>query len=328
MSRVGKRPPNVAATSSEIVYRENKLKVLHYLPQSKNALPVPIFIVPSLINKYYILDLLPGKSFVEFLTAQGFAVYLVDWGVVDAADREITLEKYIGGYLANALAAVLRHADASRASLIGYCMGGTMALIYAALNPKQIKNLVLLATPVDFHNDSLLSVWAQNKYLDSDKLVDTYGNIPVSVLQSTFLMLKPAKSLMRYNQLVANADNPEFVETFLAFDFWANDAVPVAGETFRKFVKDTYQNNLLAQNKMRLGDKTVNLKKIKCPLLNITAEHDDIVPSAASEIITEIVSSKDSETLRVKGGHHGITVGPSALKIVWTKTAEWLRERS
>jgi polyhydroxyalkanoate synthase len=326
MSRIGK-PPKFSLTPSEVVYREDKTKLLRYFPKDEKTAPVPVFLVPSLINKYYILDLLPTKSYVEFLVDRGFAVYLLDWGVVDQTDRFVTLEKYIEGYLANAIKEVLKRERAKKVSLIGYCMGGTMTLIYAALFHKTVKNIILLATPVDFENNSLLSVWANEKYFDVDKLVDTYGNIPVSVLQNAFQMLKPVKTFTRFVDLYENAANEAFVETFLAFDYWANDQIPVAGETFRKFVKDTFQQNLLVNNKMKMGKRTVDLGKIKSPVLNVIAEHDNIVPPESAEALMEKLGSSDRELLKVKGGHHGITIGTSAQTVVWKKTAEWMKER-
>lgn len=327
MTRIG-RPPKTARTPSEVIYRENKLRVIHYLPATKTVLPVPLLIVTSLINKYYILDLMPGKSFVEYLAAQGFSVYLIDWGTPDDSDCRVSLEDYIDGYLASVVSQVLRHAKAHKLSLIGYCMGGTMALLYAARHAAEVKNIVLLATPVDFQNDSLLSVWARREYFDVDKFIDAYGNAPVEVLQNAFMMLKPAKSITRYADLLKHAHDEEFVETFLAFDYWVNDAVPVAGETFRKFVKDTYQENLLARGEMRMGGEPINLKKIKCPVLNVVAEHDNIVPPESSVCLMSLIGSRDKELLEVKGGHHGLSIGASALRFVWPKTAEWLKSRS
>ncbi len=326
MSRIGK-PPKFSLTPSEIIFREGKTKLLRYLPKTRKTAPVPVFLVPSLINKYYILDLLPAKSYVEFLVEEGFAVYLLDWGVPDDADRAVTLEKYIEGFLANAVSEVLQLEKSKKVSLVGYCMGGTMALIYAALFPKTVRNLILLATPVDFQNRSLLSVWANEKYFDVDRLVDTYGNIPVSVLQNAFQMLKPVKTFTRYVDLYENAANAEFVETFLAFDYWANDQIPVAGETFRKFVKDTFQQNLLINNKMKMGKRIVDLGKIKSAVLNVIAEHDNIVPPESAEAVMDKVGSRDAEILKVKGGHHGITIGTSAQTVVWKKTSEWLKKR-
>lgn len=327
MARIGK-PPNDARTPSEVVYRENKLRVLHYLPTTKSVLPVPVLIVTSLINKYYILDLMPSKSYVAYLNAQGFSVYLVDWGTPDDADRQLGLEDYIDGYMGRIVSEVLRHAQARELSLVGYCMGGTMAVMYAARHPSAVRNLVLLATPVDFQNDSLLNIWSRKEYFDVDKFVNTYGNVPVEVLQNTFVMLKPTKNITRYADLLKHADDEEFVKTFLAFDYWVNDAVPVAGETFRQFVKNTYQENLLARGMMRLGGQLINLKKIKCPVLNVIAEPDNIVPPESSACLLNLIASGDTELLKVKGGHHGISIGPNALRIVWPKTADWLKSRS
>jgi polyhydroxyalkanoate synthase len=326
VSKIGQLP-KTARTPAEIIYREDTLKVLHYLPTIEDIHPIPVFIVPSLINKYYILDLLPGKSYVEYLTAKGFAVYLIDWGVVDDTDRFLTLEKYLEVYLKKAVEKVLELEQAEQVSLIGYCMGGTMALIFAALFPETVRNLVLLATPVDFHNNSLLSIWAREEYFDVDKTVNIYGNIPVSVLQSAFQLLKPVKTFTRYVDLYENAENEDFVQTFLAFDYWANDAVPVAGETFRKFVKDTFQKNLLIKNQMTMSGKVVELNKLNSSILNVIALHDNIVPPESAEALMETVGSQDKEMLRVKGGHHGITIGSSALKTVWPHTANWLKQR-
>lgn len=324
--RIGESP-KFAFTPSEIFREFDKVKVLRYLPQTKNTFPIPILLVPSLINKYYILDLLPKKSYVDFLVKQGFKVYLIDWGVVDDADKFLTLEKYIETYLAKAVREIAKNEGVKKVSLLGYCMGGTMALIYAALFPNTVKNLVLLATPSDFHNNSLLSIWAKPEYFKVDSLVDNYGNIPVSTLQSAFQMLKPVKTFTRFVDLFENADNEEFVETFLAFDYWANDAIPVAGETFRKFVKDCFQENLLIKNEMQMNGKTINLQKIKCPVLNVIAEHDNIIPPESAEAVMSKIKSRDAEILKVKGGHHGITIGSSALNFVWKKTADWLAQR-
>ncbi|HNB72687.1 MAG TPA: alpha/beta fold hydrolase [Acidobacteriota bacterium] len=321
------QPPEVAKTPSKVVYRENKLRVLYYLPKVKKTHSVPILIVNSLINKYYILDLMPGKSYVEYLANQGFRVYMIDWGEPDDHDSHLTLEDHINKYLVNITRAVLTHAGAEQVSMIGYCMGGTMALMYAALHKQFLKNLILLATPVDFHNDSLLSTWAQPEYFNVDQFIDRHGNAPVEILKSTFMMLKPTKNVTKYVHLAENLHNEEYVKMFQAFDYWVNDAVAVPGETFRKFIKDTYQQNLLRQNKMKLGRKLIKLKNVTCPLLNVVAEHDDIVPLSSSTVVMDLVGSQEKEEIRVKGGHHGISVGPGAIKLVWPKTVEWLANR-
>lgn len=328
LARLATKPPEIAPTPSEVMYRENKLRVLHYRPTTKRVFPIPIVIVSSLINKYYILDLMPGKSYVEYLVNQGFGVYMIDWGNPDDDDRTVTLEDHINGYLVNIVSSVLKQARAKKVSLIGYCMGGTLALMYAALHGRHLKNLVLLATPVDFHNDSLLSLWGRPEYFNVDRFIDTYGNAPAEILYTTFMMLKPTKNITKYVDLLEHADNEDYVNTFHAFDYWVRDVVSVPGETFRKFIKDTYHNNLLMHNRLRLGRRLVNLQNVKCALLNVAAEHDEIVPLNSATVLMDLIGSKDQELLTVNGGHHGLSVGPSALKIVWPKSAEWLKARS
>lgn len=325
-NRIGKLP-KFAFTPSEIFCEFDKVRVLRYLPKTEQTHPIPILLVPSLINKYYILDLLPKKSYVEFLVNQGFSVYLIDWGVVDDTDKVWTLEKYICEFLYQAIEQITEAENQEKVSLIGYCMGGTMSLIYSALFPQTIQNLILLATPVDFYNNSLLSIWAKPEYFKVDKMVDTYGNIPISLLQSAFQMLKPVQTFNRYATLFENAENEEFVKSFLAFDYWANDAIPVAGETFRKFVKDCFQQNSLIQGKMKMGSELVELQQVKCSVLNVIAQHDSIVPPESAEALMDKIGSVDAEVIKVKGGHHGITIGTSALKFVWKKTADWMLER-
>lgn len=323
MGRVGQRP-DFEFTEAESVLNDGKTRLLRYR-RAENLLDAPpVLLIPSLINRYYILDLLPRRSYVEFLVNQGFRVYLLDWGEPDDADRNVTLEDHVQRFINRATEEICRTEQAEKVSLVGYCMGGTLSLMYAALEPEKVANLVLLATPVDFANDSLLSVWAREPFFDADRLVDTYGNVPVSVMQSVFQLLKPAKTYTRYIDLYQNADNPEFVETFLAFDYWANDQIPIAGETFRKFVKETFQQNLLIKDQMTLGGIKISLRKIKSRLLSVLAEHDNIVPPPSAAAIEGKSSASEFELVRVPGGHHGLTIGSSAQKIVWKRTAEWL----
>ncbi len=321
-------PPSIAQTPSEVVYRENKLRLLHYVPATPRPFPIPVLIVSSLINKYYILDLRPGRSYVEYLVKRGFRVYMIDWGIPDARDRTLTLDDHINGYLTRCVQSVLRHARASTLTLIGYCMGGTMALIYAALHRRPVRNLVLLATPVDFHNQSLLSLWSRPQYFNVDRLVDVYGNVPAEILYGAFMMLKPMRNITKYVDLLARLDDEEFINTFQAFNYWIRDTVPVPGETFRQFVTETYHHNRLVNSRMVLGGERVRLEKVICSVLNVVAERDEIVPPASSIALMELINSRDKELLTVPGGHHSLSIGRSAMRVVWPISAEWLKRRS
>lgn len=320
--------PKVAQTPSEIIYSDYCFKVHHYLPTHKKRSPIPVLIVNSLVNKYYILDLMPGKSYVEYLVNQGIDVYLIDWGVPESSDSILSLEDYINSFLGTIVKKVLKHSNAKKLSMIGYCMGGTMALIYAAFKQQYLQSLILLATPIDFQNDSLLSLWGSPQNFNVDKFINIYGNVPKEVLYSTFMMLKPLKNITKYVDLVENIEHEEYIKVFTAFDHWIKDAVPIAGETFRQFIKYGYQQNLLVKNKFPLGNHIVKLNNISCPVLAVLAEHDEIVPLKSSEMILDLISSKDKELVKVKGGHHGLSIGLSAITIVWPKTIKWLLNHS
>ncbi|MGQ9896708.1 MAG: PHA/PHB synthase family protein [Acidobacteriota bacterium] len=328
LARLGKKP-NIAPTPARLVYEENKLRVLGYAAAGthRQGSKLPVLIVNSLINKYYILDLTPGKSFVAYLAGEGIPVYMIDWGVPDAGDAGLTLAYHINHYLRHVVAAVCEDAGVEQVVLIGYCMGGTLSLMYTALHPAQVGGLVLLATPVDFDNDALLNLWTRREYFDVDKLVDTFGNPPEQLLQSTFMMLKPTKNITKYVDLLQHADDEEFVETFLAFDYWVNDVVSLPGETFRQFVKWCYQENQLVQGKLKLGRRPVRLERVTAPLLNVVANHDDVVPRASSEALMGLVGSQEKEILAVNGGHHGLSIGKSAVDVVWPRVAAWVRAR-
>ncbi len=162
----------VGRTPMEVVYREGKLKLLHYLPQTGQRRPIPLVIVYALVNRPYILDLLPGRSVVEHFVKGSVEVYLIDWGVPDQADYWNTLGDYIAGYIRRCVGRVKALTGASQVSLLGYCQGGTFAAIYTALYLEQVKNVILMATPIDFGvSGGLLNLWSRKEHFDAEKLV-------------------------------------------------------------------------------------------------------------------------------------------------------------
>src|SRR3954468_13523068 len=131
-------------TPKEVVWTKNKARLYRYEPSAEKKHPVPILMVYALINRPYVLDLLPGNSFIEYLVGKGFDVYLLDWGIPGDEDKDMDLENYILDYLPRAVKKVLRTSGVEELTLLGYCMGGTMSAIYASLFPEHVKNLILL----------------------------------------------------------------------------------------------------------------------------------------------------------------------------------------
>ena len=335
-----KRPDfSVGMTPSEVVYTEDKMKVLHYIPTVEKPHPVPILIVYALVNRYYILDLQPDKSVIKKLLEEGFDVYLIDWGYPSGADRYLTLDDYVNGYINTVVDKVRERAGVDKITLFGVCQGGTLSVMYAALHPEKVKNLVTLVTPVHFDTDKgLLYIWA--KSLDVDKIVDYYGIVPGDTMNAGFLLTDPFRTMIdKYVGLFEHIDcesgdvecelrNEENIKNFLRMEKWIFDSPDQAGEAYRQFVKDCFQNNLLIKNKMVIGGKTINLKNITMPLLNVMAEFDHLVPNDTSKPLSDAVSSKDKATLVFPTGHIGIFVGSKSQKEVCPKIAAWLKPKS
>ncbi len=323
----------VGRTPHEVIYREGKLTLKHYLPQKKELASTPLLFVYALVNRPYILDLLPGRSAVENFLKGEIDVYLIDWGVPDEGGRDRTLEEYISGSIHDCIQQVKKAAGSEQVSLFGYCQGGTFSAMYTALYPEQVKNLILLAAPIDFEAEGLLNFWSKKEYFDVDKLVDTYGNVPAWVLNGAFMMLRPIYNLVdKYVQfswgLSENGLNDEKIELFCAMEKWISEGIPQPGEVFREFVKGCYQENLLIQNRMRLGQRLIDLRKIRCPVLNVIAEGDHIIPPKSSRAFNKVISSKDQMVLGFPSGHVGLTVGSQARTALWPKVVQWLVERS
>ncbi len=171
-------------TPSEVVYEEDRLKLRHYPGEGPLRSRTPLVFIYALVNRPYILDLKRGRSVVANFVERGFDTYLVDWGVPGNADRHLTLDDYINGYMANVLDYLRERTGVERASILGYCMGGTMSAMFTALHPDRVKNLILLAAPIDFaDNNGLLALWSRPEYFDVDKFVDAFGNCPPEFLQ-------------------------------------------------------------------------------------------------------------------------------------------------
>ncbi len=334
-------PPEyaVGATPSEVVYTEDKMRLLHYKPRVKKTHAVPVLIVYALVNRYYILDLQPDKSIVRNLLDQGFDVYIIDWGYPSGADRYLTLDDYVNGYIDTAVDTVRERSGRKKITVFGVCQGGTFSLMYAALHQDKIKNLITLVAPVDFDTEEgMLNIWA--KSLDIDKVVDYYGIIPGDFLNSGFLLTDPFRLIIdKYLGIFERIEcepgdeacelkNKETVKNFLRMEKWIFDSPAQAGETLRQFIKDCYQENLLVKNEMMLDGQQIDLAKITVPLLNVMGKFDHIVPNSCSVPINDAVSSSDTETLIFPTGHIGMFVGAKSQKEVCPQIAGWLQPRS
>jgi polyhydroxyalkanoate synthase subunit PhaC len=314
----------VAQTPAEVVYTENKLRLLHYHPVVEQPSPVPLLIVPSLINRYYLFDLIRGNSMVEYLLARGIDVYMLDWGVAGPEDRSTTFDQYILGYLRRAVQRVRSRSRQERINLLGYSIGGTFTAIFTALYGRYVHGLVQLAAPINFHDEGLISEWARKERFNVDLLVDTLGNMPAELMQASLRMVKPTLQIAQQIALANQIGDVQAVQDLLALQTWLSDGVSFPGEAYRTYVKDCYQQNYLVQGKLVVGGRRVDLAQIACPLLTITAAKDWICPPQSSAVLNDLVASADKRVLELPGGHVGVVAGRRAAEQLWPRLAEWL----
>lgn len=320
-------PIDEGVTPYEVVYQEDKMRLLRYNATVDKPHPVPMLVVYALVNRPYMTDIQEDRSTIRGLLDEGMDVYLVDWGYPDGSDRFLGLDDYINGYIHSCVKFICDQHDLDSINLLGICQGGTFSLCYTALHPEWVKNLVTMVTPVDFHDPSnMLTCWA--RYLDIDLIVDTMGNLPGELLNWTFLSLNPYRLTgQKYLDMVKIMDKPEKLKNFMRMEKWIFDSPDQAGEAFRQFIKDFYQNNGLVKGVVRIGDRRVDLGRITMPVLNVYATKDHLVPPPCTLALKKYVGSDDYSELAFAGGHIGIYVSGRAQREVPPAISEWLQER-
>ncbi len=318
------------ATDHDVVFEAGPLKLLRYRRQEPATRTEPVLFCYALINRPYILDLLPDKSVVRQYLARDFDVYMIDWGVPSVGDQGLGLEHYVSGFLRGAVRHILRAHACEQLHLLGYCMGGTMSALFTAQHPESVKTLTLLAAPIDFASrEALLNLWTDRKYFDVDAFIDANGNCPAAFLQSCFLFMKPVQNLLAKNvALCEQMDDPAFVENYFAMEHWVNDNIPVAGQTFREFVKKLYQGNELVRGEFRLGDQRIDLGRIRCPVLLLTAKNDHLVAPSSTLGIRPHLGSRDVAAMSIDAGHVGLVVSSKAQEKLWPEATRWLAARA
>ena len=319
---------DVGTLSHEVLEETRLYKLLHYRPLVSRTAKTPILVVYALMNKSYILDLQPDKSWLRSLLSQGFNVYLIDWKTPTSIDKYVSFDDYVNYYIDDCVDLVTKENSVERLTLHGYCLGSTMAAMYTSLHQEKVRNLVTIAPIIDTENDkTVLANFA--RYLDVKTITNILGNFPREYLYGCFSMLKPFKQgANKYLNLVENIDNAKFVQNFLRMEKWLYDTPTIAGETFKQWIQDIYQKNLLVKNEMKIGDNIIDLSKINVPILNIVAEEDHLVSPQCSVALNDAVSSVDKRLMHFHTGHVGLIASSYSQNNVLPKVGQWLRVRS
>jgi polyhydroxyalkanoate synthase len=324
----------VGLTPKEEIWRLNKTRLFRYTPTRpvEQRHPIPLLLVYALINKPFIFDLAPGRSFVEYMLDRGFDVYLLDWGTPGPEDRETTFDDYVTQYLRRAVRKFLRISGAQEYSMLGYCIGATLSVVYTALYPESApRNLMTLTPPLDFSSENRggMAIWLDERNLDVDKVVDSLGNVPGEMIKFWAKMLKPMENFIgAYVTLWKQLGDEAAVRGWQAVNRWVEDVIPFAGEAFRQFVKEYLRENQLMQGEHVIGGKTVDVGEIHAAFLNVVAKYDHIVTLDQAAPIMEKISSQDKELIVIPSTHVGLMASHRARHKSWPELAAWLEPRS
>jgi poly[(R)-3-hydroxyalkanoate] polymerase subunit PhaC len=326
----------IATTPKDEVWRQDKVTLYRYRPVTEPKVSTPVLIAYGLVGRYTMADLQEDRSLVRNLLNLGVDLYVVDWGNPSRADRWLTLDDYINGYLGECVEVIRERHGTDKVNLLGICEGGVFTLCYAALHPETVKNLVITITPVDFHADAseerlgfgFINLWARSlKPEDIDRLIEAHGNLPGDLMGSVFSMMTPMRTLTKYNlDLLEVMDDKKKLLNFLRMEKWIADRPHHPGEAAKQWLKDLYQGNKLVKGELELGGKVVNLKNLTMPVLNVFAKDDHIIPPTTTQALRLCVGSKDYQELPLPGGHVGVFVGGKSQGLLGPGIANWLAE--
>ncbi len=336
-SEIASDDVSIAVTPKQEVFRTDKTTLYRYDPIAEKTISTPLFIVYGLIGRQTMTDLQENRSLVKNLLEKGIDVYTVDWGNPTRADRWLTIDDYVDGYMDDCIDFIRDQAGCQAINLMGICEGGTFSTCYASLYPKKIKNLLLAITPIDFHADleknrvdhGLLNVLTRNLDANTiDKIVDSNGCMPGELMSYFFQMMTPMRSLTKYNlDLLEVAQDKNSLINFLRMEKWIADRPDHPGEAAKQWFKDYYQENKLIKNKIVINGRQVNLNKLKMPILNIYALQDHIIPPDCSAALSRYVGTKDYSELQLNAGHVGLFVSGKSQEILSPSIVNWLKER-
>lgn len=309
-----------AEPNAATVWRRGSTRLLDYGPGSSAA---ALLLIPSLVNRYYVMDLLPGRSFAEFLAASNLRTFAIDWGDLDAEERLFTLSDFVVERLEPALRFVAGHTGAARPVPIGYCMGGNLALALALRNMPVIAGLALLATPWDFHAERPEQAKALAAFGEAAMpAFDSQGAMPVDVLQALFAFLDPLlgyRKLRRFAELDKNSDE---ALVFVALEDWLNDGVPLPARVARECFVGWYGENRPALGRWQIAGTSIRPNAFTKPSLAIVPATDRIVPPGSANALAGALPG--ATVLRASAGHIGMMTGSRARRELWEPVAKWV----
>jgi polyhydroxyalkanoate synthase len=316
------RPP-VGLTPHIVVHRQDKLQLRYYAPPAEAPPRPPVVIVPSLINRATICDLEPGRSLVEALAAYGHPTYLVDWGEPGPEDAQEDVGYVVLELLARCVERACRHAGRPKAFLLGYCLGGVLSTMYAALRGERVAGLVALNTPVRFSEGGRFRDLVTA--LDVEASFDADGLVPVRLMKPAFMLLDPMGNWSKHFAVEEAARDPKRLARLLARERWLEENVPMAGAFAREFVRCAYHEDRLLDGTWTLRGERVDLRRITAPTHVVACRRDFIVPLPCATPLADAVGGPSVTTL-LDTGHIGVVVGAEGPRTFYPLLDGWFRE--
>lgn len=310
----------------DVVHEDWVFRLIRFRPKKKKLLKTPVLISYAFINRPYILDLHKEVSVVNRYLEAGLDVWMIDWGYPSIADRHMKIKDYLD-FLDFSVRCVKKERGVEKVTLHGYCLGTTLAIIYTAMHPENVRNLVIQTPPINFDTCNTIALWA--RYTDPERVSRTLFNATGDMLNLAFLLVDPVRLVVgKYQSLLDNLNDEQFVKEFFYMDHWIFDSPSIPGRVFEEFIIRWYHRNEIMKGEYEVEGVKVDLNKITMPTLVIIGEKDHITPPDSAIPFFEAIPAEDKKLLSSKKGHIGVTVSKSSHKKIWPEVVKWVVERS
>ncbi|MDC3379331.1 alpha/beta fold hydrolase [Planctomycetota bacterium] len=307
------------ATEHQVVWRSGPVRLRHYAPAEPTT-ETPLVLITPIINRYRVVDLAPEATLVGSLVERGIPVYVVDWGDPRRIDQRTSFDDYVLRMLPGALRAI----GSETVDVLGYCLGGTIASMFAARFPQRVRRLITINAPVEFTPMELFRQWTDAKHFPVERLTRAFGNMPGQLVAQGFQWQFPVASMFKGKSVWPRLESKGFADFFAVLESWNNDGVDIPGAAYRQLIRDLYQANTLSRGAFFLGGEPVDLSKINMPVLVVTCSGDTTCPPAAANALLKLATSERGEKLELRGGHVAPIVGPKAKGRLHGPLADWL----
>ena len=314
----------------ESLYQEKNLSLYKFSSPCERNYEIPVVLVPPLMVTTDIFDLIPEHSLARTIAKAGFKVYLVDFGKPDKNDSHLKLDDYVLNLLYRAIHMVKNHSNSKEVSLLGYCLGGTLSIIYASLSneiKKDVKNIVNIAGPVDVKNLPFFNILFKPFKKEWFSIADKYGCITKELLTWIFKLSDPLGYIRRPLYVLSKSWDRDFLVKYQGLSNYFSNFQSLPASTFKQAFEAIRANELVS-GKLKLMDQVVNLGNLQANILAFAGSKDTFIPSESVRALKNHISSKDFQYIELPFGHVSVMGSERAKFSIWKTCVDWLSSRS